>query len=345
MNCGQGAAQSHSTCWFYAILNGLLMSEGGQKLLYEKMVHFYRGLTPTEKAFFKDGIDAPCPRGLAFKPIYFYKFLDQYFCFMSGPRGIKSKAGLSPQLLNNAGISPTITIHTGATSRDHFIPLLRRLGFTTDEYHVINNYSKILELLNKKTAIKSKIIYSDHYALSKPTQIKGYELICASIIIDLRSAYHDYEGHAVCGYMCNGHPYIVDSNFLDKKFPCKWWKYDELQKAFVKLNSNYNNIFTSIRVEYSMYARRSSLRRIHPACLLKYRNANAKAGTPAEQSATKRQDKRHRVLKFLFPRKKTQSLSPGVLPVPSSKSPVRTRSRGVGKPRKKVPYSRPYATK
>ena len=54
MNCGQGAAQTHGTCWFYTIINGLLMSEGGQKLLYEKMIHLYKGLTPQEKDFFKD---------------------------------------------------------------------------------------------------------------------------------------------------------------------------------------------------------------------------------------------------------------------------------------------------
>ena len=340
MNCGQAASQSHGTCWFYSILNGLLMSEGGQKLLYEKMVHFYRGLKPEEKAFFKDGIDAPCPRGLAFKPIYFYKFLDQHFCFMSGPRGIKSQAGLSPQLLNNAGVSHPVTLNSGAMPHEHFIPLLRRLGFTSDEYHEINTIEKILDL-RKKPDHKSKIIFSDHYLLSKPDQIKGYELMCASIIVKPSHKSEDRRSHAVCGYICNDKPYIVDSNFLSKKFECKWWKYDEILKALEKIDSNYKTVtFSSISVNYSVYVRRSALRRIHPACLLKYRNAKAKAGTPAEQSAIKRQDKRHRVLKFLFPRKKTQSLSPGVLPVPSSKSPVRTRSRGVGKPRKRVSYSR-----
>jgi hypothetical protein len=340
MNCGQGVAQTHGTCWFYTILNGLLLSEGGQKLLYEKMIHFYKGLTPQEKAFFRDGIDAPCPRGRNFKPIYFYKFLDQYFCFMSGPRSIKIQAGLSPQLLNNAGLN--VHLNTGSWSIQHFVPLLRRLGFEESEYQSLNTY----EELSSTVARKPKIIVSKFRWITRPTTIRGYELMCACINLyptHAKIANNKETGHAVAGYVCNGIPYVIDSNFL-QPMKCKWWDYRDMEPTFEKINKMYKNKFESYQISYSVYVRRSTLHRIHPACLLKYKNANVKSTrkTPAVQSAIKRQNKRSSLLQFFFPKKKSLSLSPSVLPVPNSKSPVRTRSRGVGRPRKRVPYSRLY---
>jgi len=102
MNCNGGAAQTHGTCWFYSMINGFLLSDDGKKILYAKMLEFYKSLTQNEKKYFMDKIDAPCPikNVSKTKPIYFYKFLDQYLCFMSGPRAILKKAGLSPKLLN-----------------------------------------------------------------------------------------------------------------------------------------------------------------------------------------------------------------------------------------------------
>jgi hypothetical protein len=37
MSCGAGVIQTHGTCWFYSILNGFLMSEDGQRILFDKM--------------------------------------------------------------------------------------------------------------------------------------------------------------------------------------------------------------------------------------------------------------------------------------------------------------------
>lgn len=350
MNCGQGVIQTHGMCWFYSMLNGFLLSEGGQKLLYEKMVHFYRGLTPEEKAFFKDGIDAPCPRGSAFKPIYFYKFLDQFLCFMSGPRAIKNKPGLSPEILNNLNLinmytGKVVNAHTGSHPNTQIIPLLDRIGFTEHEYYTVHRFRHFEEFQTTKFKLKPKIIICDIFPKWNPEAFRGYELMCTCLILQPD---YNYKGerskstgipHAITGYMCNSKPYIFDSNFRDP-IPCKWWNDKERSKALEIIKERYKKYkmpFIGITAEYSIFVRRSALRRIHPACLLKYRNASAKAGTPAEQSAIKRQNKRHNVLKFFFPRKRTQSLSPSVLPVPNSKSPMRTRSRGVGKPRKKVP--------
>jgi hypothetical protein len=79
-----GAIQTRGTCWFFSIINGFLLSDAGQKILFRSMEKFYKSLTDQEKAYFDDSIEAPCPlRGdiIKTKRIYFYKFLDQYLCF------------------------------------------------------------------------------------------------------------------------------------------------------------------------------------------------------------------------------------------------------------------------
>jgi hypothetical protein len=311
------------------------MSEGGQKLLYEKMLKFYKGLTPEEKSFFKDGIDAPCPRGSAFKPIYFYKFLDQYFCFMSGPRNINLRAGLSPQLLNNANLKGK-NLNSGGRSKEHFVAVLRRLGFGESEYQVVDSYRNE-DALAAKVALKPKVIISTYMYVTRPSRIRGYELMCAGVTLDPKPG---ESGHAIAGYVCNGRPYLIDSNVLEP-IPCKWWDPFDREKALKKINPMYKNIFQSIHTEYSVYVRRSALYRIHPACLRRYTNVKSNTKTPAVRSALKRRDTRYSVLKFLFPKKRSP-VSPSALPVPNSKSPMRTRSRGKGKPRKQAPYSRGY---
>ena len=45
--CGQlGAIQTRGTCWFYSILNGFILSEDGQKILYNRLKNFYKKLKP-----------------------------------------------------------------------------------------------------------------------------------------------------------------------------------------------------------------------------------------------------------------------------------------------------------
>lgn len=110
MSCGEGALQTRGTCWFFSIINGFLLSSAGQKILFASMERFYKNLNPEEKAFFDDGIDAPCPmKGhvATTKQIYFYKFLDQYLCYRSGPRAISLKAGRSANILGGVGLAGT----------------------------------------------------------------------------------------------------------------------------------------------------------------------------------------------------------------------------------------------
>ena len=82
--------QTHGTCWFHAILNGLMLSDGGKKLLFEKMTRFYSALDENKKRnFINDNISTGSN---TFK---FYKF---FHPSISGfPFCIKKISG-NPQL-------------------------------------------------------------------------------------------------------------------------------------------------------------------------------------------------------------------------------------------------------
>ena len=50
MSCGDGALQTRGTCWFFSIINGFLLSDAGQKILFDHLEKFYKGLDVSEKA-------------------------------------------------------------------------------------------------------------------------------------------------------------------------------------------------------------------------------------------------------------------------------------------------------
>ena len=287
MNCNGGAAQTHGTCWFYSIINGFLLSDDGKKILYAKMLDFYKGLTPSEKLYFMDKIDAPCPLSNVSKtkPIYFYKFLDQHLCYISGPRGIPKKAELSPTLLKNIQfVNKNINKNTGGTSEVEIFPILDHLGFK-DEYEIrtirLKN-RRIQQWINRVPPPKPKFIVSLDNV--RPDTIRSYNLACASIACTTATF---KEGHAICGYICNNKPYIIDPNFLIP-YSCKWWNYKELVHVLkTYISKPYNYIYEIPSILYSVYARKNYVSRIHPACLRRYKKTPL-FNTPANVSSKKR---------------------------------------------------------
>ena len=255
----RGATQTHGTCWLYTIINGFILSEDGQKILYDKMIEFYKSLTLEEKRYFRDGIDAPCPRGTGalFKPLFFYKFLDQYLCFMRG-HSPRVRKGLSPILLrNNIKFTNKVNLSSGGVPDKELFPVLDRLGFK-GEYNVRALYNEAIE----RTVTHPKFLVSVSYHYIRPK--KGYDLMCAAlhaIPLGNRSI-----SHAICGYITNGEAYVFDSNFPDP-FPCKWWIYSERERLVAKMSNDYKSPYSMITNFYSVYAKRDYASRIHPACL------------------------------------------------------------------------------
>jgi len=303
MSCGQGTIQSRGTCWFHSIINGFLLSEDGQKILYDKMKEFYSGLTPDEKLFFDDGIDAPCPFKTV-KPLFFYKFLDQYLCFISGPRAIKTKASLSPKLLENlnfAGNSATTKKEKGAEGAHAFqeiLPLLDKLGFE-NEYYVHStggvhptSLSRIKKWINRTRPALSKIkfiISLNHVSttIGMAALVPGFRPhdsssmfrpMCCVITISATVSPTNknpsiHRTHAITGYICNNKKFIVDPNFL-KPIECDWFDLDNVEKLLPELSKGYGHVYTRLHYSYIIKSVRSYVSNIHPVCLLKYKKVS-----------------------------------------------------------------------
>ena len=257
MKCGEGARQSTKTCWLYSILNGFLLSEAGQKILYSNMIKFYKKLTPEQKSYFDDRIDAPCPiKGniLLTKKIYFWKFLDQYLCFQSGPRSGSLKSGKSPNvILTNTSKVP------------------------------YKELPKILDHLDidQKSML---IMYGTGNGLSfTPESPSGYSLMCCSI--SLKSLTHG-AGHAITGYVCNDKGFIFDSN-RTRSHRCDWWNKQKLETFVEKyIAPHYNSLRAGFQVYYGfvIYSKNSFVNSVNPVCKLRYNRPKVKSVSPKKNN-------------------------------------------------------------
>jgi hypothetical protein len=287
--CGQlGAIQTRGTCWFYSILNGFILSEDGQKILYNKLKSFYKKLKPAEKAYFDDVFNAPCPmKNLTkTKEIYFWKFIDQYLCFMSGPREASLMAGKSASLLGGLSLQGTIAKEhkggKGAFPQVEIEKILDHVGFKGDYYVKYASDSPKFYALRKPqfvVVMKNKN-YKKEYMSRIPAELMAdpkYELMCASLVIANTEANNteQHKWHAIAGFKCNGKGYIYDSNQL-KVFKCDWWNRDdfinvadtEVAKHYSFFKGGQINVHT---YAFAIFARKAFTKDIGPACLMKYK--------------------------------------------------------------------------
>jgi hypothetical protein len=287
--CGQlGAIQTRGTCWFYSILNGFILSEDGQKILYNKLKEFYKKLKPAEKAYFDDGLNAPCPmKNLTkTKEIYFWKFIDQYLCFMSGPREASLKAGKSAEILGGLSLQGTFAKEAkgakGAFPQAEIGKILDHLGFAkdyyfkysggTDKFHAIRRPQFVI-VRDSKYSPRS---YMDDIPLGLINDPR-YELVCASLIIANTKADSSemHRVHALAGFVCNGKGYIYDSN-QRKVFKCDWWSRSEFVKVVNNEVAKYYSFFKGGQIDvhtyaFVIFARKAFVKDIGVSCLMKYR--------------------------------------------------------------------------
>ena len=316
MTCGDGALQTRGTCWFFSIINGLLMAENGQKILFDHLEKFYKSLTAAEKAQFDDGIPAPCVKDLIkAKRIYFYKFLDQYLCFRSGPRSISLKAGRSANILGGASLVGTLAkTHAGgqgAFTAEELPKILKHLGIT--DYLEADKDGKLPE--DKKMQRPHFVVckngtrgYMDSVPKFRP---KTYSLMCCSISIGNSKASNatKHRFHAISGFVCDGKGYLFDSN-QRKPFPCDWWKWKDLKRVVNTEVALAYDFFAGGQINYMsynyiMFSNNSYTDGIKPTCKLKYKktttpslassnynrknfNNYIKVFKPAQQAALKR---------------------------------------------------------
>jgi len=293
--CGQlGAIQTRGTCWFYSILNGFILSEDGQKILYNRLKNFYKKLKPAEKAYFDDEFNAPCPmKNLSkTKEIYFWKFIDQYLCFMSGPRAATLKAGKSASILGGMSLQGTVAKNMGgkgAYPQAEIGKILDHVGFAKDYYVKYADDPPKFHAARKPQFVV--VMQSKYYPKSYMEQIPAdlltdpkYEVMCASLVIANTNANNSetHKWHAIAGFVCNGKGYIYDSN-QRKVFKCDWW----VKANFIKVANEevgaYYKFFKGGQINvhtyaFAIFARKEFTKDIGAACLMKY-----KTKTPPSQ--------------------------------------------------------------
>ena len=282
MTCGEGALQTRGTCWFFSIINGFLLSDAGQKILFDHLEKFYKGLSLAEKAQFDDGVPAPCVKSLmTAKRMYFYKFLDQYLCFRSGPRSASLKAGKSANILGGASLAGTLAKQhaggQGAFAGEELPKILKHLGIT--DYLMANAYGHLPLTDAKKRPHFVVAVASKTTGMSQvPYFRKTYSEMCCSITIGNSKASNSqqHKFHAITGYMCNGKGYLFDSN-QRKQFPCEWWRWTELEKVVYGEVARFYDFFAGGQINFMAYnfvifSRNDYIESIKPVCRLKYKN-------------------------------------------------------------------------
>jgi hypothetical protein len=291
MSCGDGALQTRGTCWFFSIINGFLLSDAGQKILFDHLEKFYKGLDIAEKAYFDDGIDAPCPLRadiIKTKRIYFYKFLDQYLCFRSGPRSVSAKMGKSGNILGGASLAGTIAkAHAGGQGgfpQDELPKILKHLGITDYIMTRHNAHMPIADARKRPhflVAVASKSSRVDRVPSFRP---KTYSKMCCSITIGNSNASNaqQHKWHAITGYVCNGKGYLFDSN-QRKPFPCDWWVWKDLEKVVYGEVARAYDFFAGGQITYMGYSfiifsRNDYIESIKPVCRLKYKKTKTPNG-------------------------------------------------------------------
>ena len=287
--CGQlGAIQTRGTCWFYSILNGFILSEDGQKILYNRLKEFYKKLAFNEKAYFDDTMNAPCPmKNLTrTKEIYFWKFIDQYLCFMSGPRAASLKAGKSASILGGMSLQGTVAKQEqggrGAYPQVEIEKILDHVGFKGKFYM---KYADNMKQFNKARKPQFVVVSQSQtkpmtymerfprYLIADP----DYEVMCASLVIAntdaAKATLHSW--HALAGFVCNGRGYIYDSN-QRKVFKCDWWIFEAFTRVANEEVAQFYSFFRGGKINYHAYAfgifaRKDAIKDVAPACLMKYR--------------------------------------------------------------------------
>jgi len=283
-----GAIQTRGTCWFFSIINGFLLSSDGQKLLFDHLKKFYKELTTQEKLYFDDGIDAPCPlKGnlIKTKRIYFWKFLDQYLCYQTGPRSISVRSGRSAKILGGMSLAGTVArAHSGgegAFSDEELPKILRHLGITD---YLIASANGLLPPEQGRKMPHFVICRSKNSRVDVMMRVPffrkdTYTKMCCSITIGNSRASNDtlHSSHAITGYIRDGKGFLFDSN-QTKHFPCDWWNFDDLSRVVKTEVANVYNQFkngqvTNILYNFVIFVRNSYVKDIRPACLLKYKKA------------------------------------------------------------------------
>lgn len=212
--------QSGGTCWLYTILNSLILSKYGRRLVLKKMRQFYQRLPAYKKILFTITSNIGM-YGYGNDEYAIFKFIYDFWT------SNVSKTAKSPQLMQCLKIN--ISKHTtGSHMYDERPGIYKVLGI------------KPIDILDMPTL-------SEPFVL--PTKMKNtYELDHASLVLyDVMLPYSS-AAHAISCIRTPENVYkIIDSH--GKTFECDWRKSDVL---WAKLKQQYPTI-TSFKMEHVSY--------------------------------------------------------------------------------------------
>lgn len=271
-----GAIQTRGSCWFYGILNELILSYDIGKLLYKHIDIEFKKMTPSEREFFLSSVKAPCPLGTKFKKIYFYKFLDQYFC-TSGPGQYLKKAGRSLSLVGKvtSGGSTVRRVTSGSYPNEELPRVLKTLG---------------ISCAYVKDPLKVKTVNTELCAVApggrtwfpltqKIEQFIGegrYRLAAASIVIQNKTTEGIHSAHALAATVDSAGNGVLFDSASGKRLIVNWLKPENLKNAIDKhIAPEFGNFYKNGKVtitdygySHLIYVNRAAVKGVAPACRL-----------------------------------------------------------------------------
>jgi hypothetical protein len=273
-----GAIQTQGSCWFYGILNELILSYDIGRLLYKHIDIEFKKMTPDEREFFMSSVRAPCPLGINFKKIYFYKFLDQYFC-TSGPGQYLKKAGRSLSLVGkvlSAG-STVRRVTSGSYPNIELPRVLKTLGISCA-------FVKTPQMVTKNTNTEMCAIAPGLRSWFPITQQfepfigEGrYRLAAASIAIRNKNKDGLHAGHALTATIDSTGNGILFDSASGKRITVNWLKPEKLKHVInTQIAPEFYGVFfkngqvtiTDYGFSHVIYVKKEAVKGVAPACRL-----------------------------------------------------------------------------
>lgn len=287
-----GIGQIGMTCWFNSSLNTFLLSENGQKILWDKLQNLYSKFSQRDKAYFDSDINAPCPIRKDIKKtsmVYFWKFLDQFLC-SRGPGKLGLHPGKEQKLMRNVNIVEGSTVkraEKGAFPSKEIDVILKHIGFTSGDYNIVdystpfNNRKKFAICVEDTNVVKRIPVYD------LPLKEGKFELSSAVLFINNTQGVGEHRAHDVACVKRGARGYIVDSNLPHKLWPCEWWTTVKLQdflktsKLFDIYSNFKNGKIDSYGFEFLVYTNTTFTDKISPSC----KRVGKVVGKPAYKQA------------------------------------------------------------
>lgn len=252
---------STGTCWFFSMINGILKSPSGKRVLINALMRYIDTELVSDidrREFLKPTATKPLYGNKPYSKFNFWKII--YSIYMSPlTTPSRNRRMMAANIFTNLRTATNPTCIDRAKHPRHVITtVLDRLG--------ISNY--VVYDINTFTVLQNGNLPSPDFILAKQTSdstlnsisglnifVNGYNLETTSITFDLpifENGQWINGAHAIAGVIINGRKYIVDSN-SQEMIPCDWTRIENVRNN-PYIVSHYHNITTMI-YDYAIYYR------------------------------------------------------------------------------------------